>query len=358
MLRYIITRLVWVVIMLFAILTTTFVLLKTAPEFPPPTNQERDMWLTEQYQNGFMTMETSTDPTVIKDFKARADGKHSFFVQIQGSSVGKFFQRVPIVIQYVNWMRNVFQWNWGTSSRVQMNVPVFRILGDRIPLTMALNFLALLIYLPVGIIIGIVAALKKNKLTDNIIQVAVMIFIAIPGLVLIMFLIMIFSYNLQWLPTRFPPSYASTNYRALGFVIPVLAMSIPSIASLTRITRAELGEVLTSDFVLLARTKGLSHKQAVIRHAIRNSMVPLVPTVIGSFVGLVSGSVVIERIYGIPGTGSIFIQAMQQNAYDYNLIMALTAFYTFIGLVTTLVVDLSYGFVDPRIRIGGKKNAG
>jgi len=132
-------------------------------------------------------------------------------------------------------------------------------------------------------------------------------------------------------------------------------LSFGAIAGLTRVTRAELTEVLTSEFLLLARTKGLTRQQAVIRHAMRNSMVPLVPGIIGSFVGLLSGSVIIERIYSIPGTGTIFLRAMEQNNYDYNLILGITAFYTIISLFAVLLVDLSYGLVDPRIRMGAKK---
>ena len=119
--------------------------------------------------------------------------------------------------------------------------------------------------------------------------------------------------------------------------------------------RWELSEVLTSEFLLLARTKGLTRRQAVIRHAMRNSMVPLVPGIIGSFVGLLSGSVIIERIYSIPGTGRIFLRAMTQSNYDYNLILGITAFYTIISLFAVLLVDLSYGIVDPRIRMGARK---
>ncbi|MDC7242812.1 MAG: ABC transporter permease, partial [Sphaerochaetaceae bacterium] len=111
----------------------------------------------------------------------------------------------------------------------------------------------------------------------------------------------------------------------------------------------------TSEFLLLARTKGLTQTQAVMRHALRNSMVPIVPSIIGSFVGLLSGSVIIETIYGIPGTGSIYIEALTENRYDYNVILVSTAFYTTIGLIAVLLVDLSYGLVDPRIRMGARK---
>jgi ABC-type dipeptide/oligopeptide/nickel transport system permease component len=182
-----------------------------------------------------------------------------------------------------------------------------------------------------------------------------MLFISIPSFVIMILLVIIFGYQLGWVPTLFPPDFADLGQQIRGLILPVLGLSFSAIAGLTRLTRAELTEVLTSEFLLLARTKGLTKRQAVVRHALRNSIVPIVPSIIGSFVGLLSGSVIIERIYSIPGTGRIFLRALTQNNYDYNLIMVSTAFYTFIGLFAVLVVDLTYGIVDPRIRIGAKK---
>jgi ABC-type dipeptide/oligopeptide/nickel transport system permease component len=183
-----------------------------------------------------------------------------------------------------------------------------------------------------------------------------MIFISVPSFVVMTLLLWLFGYQLGWLDTQFPPSdVADIAVQVKGMILPVLGLSFGAIAGLTRLTRAELTEVLTSEFLLLARTKGLTRQQAVIRHAMRNSMVPLVPSIIGSFVGLLSGSVVIELIYGIPGTGRLYIRAMTRGAYDYNLILGTTAFYTVISLFAVLLVDLSYGLVDPRIRMGARK---
>jgi oligopeptide transport system permease protein len=214
---------------------------------------------------------------------------------------------------------------------------------------------ALLFYIPVGFALGILAALRKDTLVDNFISVSVMILISLPSFVTMTFLVLVFGYGLGWLPVQFPPADVTGSIRYTAYILPVLGLSFGAVASLTRVSRAELTEVLTSEFLLLARTKGLSRTQAVLRHAMRNSMVPLVPGIIGSFVGLLSGSVIIEVIYSIPGTGRIFIRAMAQNNYDFNLILGITAFYTIISLFAILLVDLSYGLVDPRIRIGAKR---
>ena len=133
----------------------------------------------------------------------------------------------------------------------------------------------------------------------------------------------------------------------------IISLGFGVVAGLTRYTRAELSEVLTGDYMLLARTKGLTKAQATSRHAMRNSMVVILPMIIGEFIGIISGSLIIEKIFAIPGVGSLYISAI--NLRDYNFFMALTFFYTLIGLVSGIVIDVSYGFIDPRIRMGSKK---
>ena len=130
----------------------------------------------------------------------------------------------------------------------------------------------------------------------------------------------------------------------------MLSLGFGSIASLARNTRAELSEVLTSDFMLLARTKGLTRAQATVRHALRNSMVPVFPIILGEFIGILQGSLIIEKIFGIPGVGQLYVNSI--TSLDYNFFMLLSAFYTLVGLVSGIVVDISYGFIDPRIRMG------
>ena len=132
----------------------------------------------------------------------------------------------------------------------------------------------------------------------------------------------------------------------------VLSLGFGVVAGLTRYTRAELSEVLTGDYMLLARTKGLTKAQAISRHALRNAMVVILPMIIGEFIGILGGSMIIENIFGIPGIGNLYVNSIR--ALDYNFFMADSAFYTAIGLLAGIVVDLSYGFVDPRIRMGAK----
>ena len=135
----------------------------------------------------------------------------------------------------------------------------------------------------------------------------------------------------------------------------ILSMSFGSIAGFARYTRAELSEVLTNEFMLLARTKGLTKAQAIARHAMRNAMVPIFPMILGEFISIMSGSLIIERMFTIPGVGELYIGAVQaQPAPDYNFFMLLTIFYTLIGLLAGIVIDISYGIIDPRIRMGAR----
>lgn len=367
MTKYIIQRVIWIFIILFTTLTITFVLLKLAPEYPPTKNDEKDTWLEKQVSDGFYTSVyyDATNPEhqqIIADIRVDLQDKidKTIFIvsPVSGNDIIKVFYRVPIAQQYFRWLSNVItEWNWGTSTRVRTNASAFSVIAEKMPLTLSLNVAVLLFYLPFGFLFGILAALKKNTIVDNIMQIVVMMFLSVPGLVFILVLIIVFSYQLNnLLPPQFPLLELETDAEiAKGYIIPMIAGGLPAIAGLTRLLRAELSEVLTSEYVLLAKTKGLSHRQAVLRHAIRNSLVPMVPVIIGSFAGLLGGSFILESVYAIPGVGRVTLQALAQNQYDYNVIMASSAFYGIIGLFTVLIVDLSYGLIDPQIRMGAKK---
>jgi len=187
-------------------------------------------------------------------------------------------------------------------------------------------------------------------------QIIIILFISLPALVFVLLLQILFGYQLGWLPPLFPiADLQSSADVAVGYIIPIIAAGLPAIAGLTRLLRAELSEVLTSEFLQLAKTKGLTYQQAVVRHAIRNSMVPMIPIIIGSFAGLLSGSFILERVYSMPGVGRVTLQAISAGNYDYNVLMVSSAFYGIIGLTAVLIVDLSYGIIDPRIRMGAKK---
>jgi len=356
MFKYILVRTGFIFVVLIIILSMNFLFLKLAPEYPPTTEDQKNSWLVQQYTKGYKNMWLETETNTILAMRAQeiVVPQNAYFRD--EDSQFRIYTPIPVSQQYYIWAYNIVtEWDWGVSTRLEVNTPAFNVLASRMPVTLKLNFLALFVYIPLGFGLGILAALKKNKWQDNTISLGVMIFISIPNFVIMTVLVMTFGFELEWLPRQYPAQYIEGWIQVKALVLPVLGLSFGAIAGLTRLTRAEITEVFTSEFLLLARTKGLTRSQAVVRHAMRNSMVPLVPTVIGSFVGLLSGSVVIERIYGIPGTGRIYLDALTRNAYDYNVILVSTAFYTTIGLIAILFVDLSYGLVDPRIRMGARK---
>lgn len=273
-------------------------------------------------------------------------------VVINGQHI--YYKTVPVFKQYFNWLKNILtDWDWGTSSTIQPGASAMTIIGARLPVTLKLNVWAMLLSVPLGFGFGIWAALKKNTLTDHVITILTMVFISVPSFVLIAYLMKWLGYDSGLLPTQWPSVDAPLADRVRGYIIPVSALSFGTIAGFTRMTRAELTEVMSSEFLLLARTKGLTKSETVLRHALRNAMVPLVPMIIGEFTGLLGGSMVLERLYGIPGIGRLYTQGIQLK--DYNVVMVVMAVYTIIGLFATLLVDITYGLVDPRIRMGAKK---
>lgn len=262
----------------------------------------------------------------------------------------------PILVQYFIYLKNIFtKFDFGVSFKISYLASVNSIIGSKLFPTVLLNVYSLIISIPLGILLGIVASLKKNRWQDHTISTVVMLFVSVPSFV--------YAFILQYFGSKIglPVTVASassaggyfTTTMFVSMILPILALSFGSIASLARFTRAELTESLTSDYMLLARAKGLTKGQAVFRHALKNAMVPILPTIVAMFVSILSGSLVIEKIFAVPGIGGLYVTSIQE--LDYNVFMAVSIFYTFIGLAANIIVDLSYGFLDPRIRMGAKK---
>ena len=264
----------------------------------------------------------------------------------------------PLAVQYGIYLKNIFtNWDFGTSWKIHQLQPAWDLLVGRLTPTVLVNLYSLLFSVPVGILLGILAAIQKNRWPDTLISTSVMVFVSVPSYVYA-FLVQYLLY-LKW--GLFPLTVYSladaggswfTGKMFYSMVPAILALSFGTIAGLARFTRAELTETLTADYMLLARTKGLSRRQATARHALKNAMVPILPTVISSFVGILGGSFIIEKIFSIPGVGSLYFSAITQRDYDVFIVDSI--FYTFIVLMAGIIVDISYGFIDPRIRMGEK----
>lgn len=265
----------------------------------------------------------------------------------------------PLLVQYGIYLRNIFtNWDFGTSWYIEFRKPALEVLTSRLLPTVLVNLYSFILSVPLGILLGIYAAIRKNKWQDQFISTMVMVFVSVPSYVYAFLVQYIFYFKLGWLPlTVYSLADAGgswlTKKMFTSMIAPILALSFGEIASLCRFTRAELTETLTSDYMLLARTKGLTRAQATTRHALKNAMVPILPMIISSFIGILGGSMIIEQIFSIPGVGQLYIKAIR--LFDYDIFMMDTVFYTFIGLLGGIVMDISYGFIDPRIRMGSKK---
>ena len=263
----------------------------------------------------------------------------------------------PIMVQYfLFWKSIVTAWDWGVGEQMYEGLSVWNVLISKLPYTVLVNLYSILIAIPLGLMLGIYAALKKNRWQDHLISTLVVVFISVPSYVYAFLVQYLFCFKLGWFPLTLESldSAALFSWPMFRSMMPaIMSLGFGVVAGLTRYTRAELSEVLTGDYMLLARTKGLTKGQAISRHALRNAMVVILPMIIGEFIGILGGSLIIEKIFGIPGVGSLLVNAITLR--DYNFFMALIVFYTFIGLASGILIDISYGFIDPRIRMGSKK---
>ena len=260
----------------------------------------------------------------------------------------------PMPVQYFLFIKGVLLENdWGTSIKLRPGVPVFEIIVERIPASMVLNIASLLIAIPMGVLAGSLAAVFKNKVPDYVISFLVVICISVPSFVFASLLQYFLAGQAKVLPLIYDAS-GNTIAQIKSLILPVMALSFNPIATVTRYLRGELIETLSSEYMLLARTKGLKKPKAVMRHAFRNSMVPLANIIIPMFTNVLGGSMVVEAIFAVPGIGGILVDSITVS--DYSLAIGALLFYSFISVATILLVDISYGIIDPRIRLGAKNN--
>ena len=259
----------------------------------------------------------------------------------------------PIMVQYWLYWSHLLKGDMGLGEQMYSSREVAQVMFSKLPYTVVVNLYSILLSIPLGLLLGIYAALRKNRWQDHFISTMVMVFVSVPSYVYAFLLQSLLCYKTGWFSLTIASRQEAEflSWKMFKSMFPaVIALSFSTIAGLTRFTRAELSEVLTGDYLLLARTKGLTRSQAVVRHAMRNAMVPILPMILGEFIYILGGSLIIESIFSIPGVGSLFVDSV--NLRDYNFFMADTFFYTFIGLLSGLVIDLSYGFIDPRIKMG------
>jgi oligopeptide transport system permease protein len=305
MLRFIIRRIMVIVPMLFIIVSLTWMLVRLAP-------------------GNFYSGEKKLAPAIENNLRE------------------KYGLNKPWHVQYRRVLWNIARFDFGTSLKYEGQT-VNQILWRALPVSAALGLSAYVIALLVGITLGTFAALRQNSWIDYGSMAIAMLGISIPNFVLGPLLVLLFSLTLFW----FPPALWD-GFPSRSVVLPALTLSAIYIAYIARLTRSGMLEVLRSDYIRTARAKGLSERQVVTRHALRGGLLPVVSFSGPALAFLVTGTVVVEKIFALPGLGNYFINACLNR--DEPLIIGIVAFIAITVLVFNLLVDISYAFIDPRIR--------
>jgi len=303
MLRYVARRLVIMFVTLFVIITVTFFISKALPGTP------------------------------FADDKLTPQSREVLFA--------KYGLDQPLIVQYAKYMAQVAQGNLGDSFYFESR-PVTQIILEQAPVSAFIGIQAVIMGLIPGLIFGVAAALRHNSVIDYTATAIAVAGISVPSFVLAP--IMQYWIGFKWglLPIAFFDSWANS-------IMPSVALAVFVVAIVARYVRSEMLEVLGQDYITLAKAKGLSYTAVVGRHVLRNSLIPLVTVLLPLVVGIVTGSIVIEQIFAIPGIGTLFVQSIQVN--DYATILGTTIFYSAFFILAFLVQDILYALIDPRIRV-------
>ncbi len=261
----------------------------------------------------------------------------------------------PIPVQYWRWLKRVVQLDFGESFASDHR-PVWDKIKERLPITILINVLSMVVIFAVAIPVGVSSAVRQYSLYDKVTTVIVFVGFAVPTFWLALLLMLLFGVTLGWLPIS---GITSMNYETLSFwgrawdrtshlILPVFASSFGGLAGLSRFMRSNMLEVIRQDYITTARAKGLSEARVIYKHALRNALLPIITLLGLSVPGLIGGSVIFENIFGIPGMGQLFFQSVMTR--DYPLIMAILTIGAILTLAGNFLADLGYAIADPRIR--------
>jgi len=250
----------------------------------------------------------------------------------------------PIIIQFFRYVANMFRGDLGVSYKISKNTPITQLIASRLPISIGIGFAAVFIGALVGLLLGLLAAFKHDTFWDTLATIISVIGVSVPSYVFALALSYQFGFKHKWFPMLF-----SAKDVIGSSVLPSIALSMFTMASIARFTRSEMIEVLGSDYMLLAESKGLSGSKLIFSHALRNALIPIITVLAPLVVDLMTGSLVVEKIFSIPGVGSLLVNAIQSN--DYNVVIALSFIYSAMYILIMLVVDIMYGIIDPRIRV-------
>ena len=304
--RYIIRRLILMVVSVFIVITITFFLMHSIPGGPFSTDR-------------------------------------ALPVEVEEAINEKYNLNEPVYVQYFDYLKKIAKFDFGPSMKYQ-SISVNDLIASGLPISAKLGLGASVIIL-VGIPLGIVAALKRNSIIDRGILIFTTIGRVVPSFVLATIMLYYFSIKNNWLPTFGLDSLKS-------YIMPIISIAAASLASISRLTRSCMLDVLDQDYIRTAQSKGLKRNRIIIVHALRNSMIPVVTQLAYIITALLTGSFVIERIFAIPGLGRQFVDTISNR--DYTAIMGLTILVAIIMVVTTFSIDMLYMLIDPRIKLNEK----
>ncbi|RLA43359.1 MAG: oligopeptide ABC transporter permease OppB [Gammaproteobacteria bacterium] len=271
------------------------------------------------------------------------DNKRPMPAEVRANLNATYHLDEPLLVQFGYYLSGVVQGDFGPSYKFK-EFTVTELIGQAFPVSLKLGISALIIALLVGVPAGMVAALKRDSLLDLVVMSTSMTGMVIPTFVLAPIMVMVFGVHLKWLPV------AGWNHGALpNMVMPVIALSLPYVAYVARMTRGSTLEVLRSNYIRTAQAKGLPMRLVLFRHALKPALLPVVSFLGPAIAGIVVGSVVIERIFGLPGLGRYFVDGAINR--DYTLVMGVSIFYAALLLLMNIVVDVAYTFLDPRVKL-------
>src|ERR687898_789771 len=307
MIRYVARRLVYMLVALFIIVSVTFFISKALPGTP------------------------------------FADPKLS--PQVREQLFEKYGLDEPLYVQYVKYVANVAQGDLGNSYYFEGR-PVSQMILQRLPVSAFIGVQAVIFGLFIGMVLGIVAALRHNTVWDTLAVVVAILGVSVPSFVLGPLLQYWLGLKLGWFPIAFFESWIYS-------VLPSMALSVFVVSTVARFMRTEILEVMGQDYITLAKAKGISGLGVIIKHVLRNAMIPLVTVMAPLTIYIITGSLVIEQIFAVPGIGEQFVQSVLVN--DYSMILGTTIFFSVLFIFALLIQDIMYGIIDPRIRISGAK---
>jgi oligopeptide transport system permease protein len=307
MIRYVARRLVYMVAALFIIVSVTFFISKALPGNP---------W---------------ADPKLTPKVREQLYEKYGL--------------DEPLYVQYAKYVVNVAQGNLGNSFYFE-GKSVSQLILQRLPVSAFIGIQAVIFGLVIGLVLGIVAALWHNTLWDTLAVVVAILGVSVPSFVLGPILQYWLGLKLGWFPIAFFESWIYS-------VLPSLALAVFVISTVARFIRTEMLEVMGQDYITLAKAKGLSGLAVILKHVLRNAMIPLVTVMAPLTIYIITGSLVIEQIFAVPGIGEQFVESVLVN--DYAMILGTTIFFSVLFIFALLIQDILYGIIDPRIRVSGAK---